>query len=91
MKIDSHQHFWKYDPVRHAWIDGSMQVIQRDFMPEDLLPKLEKKNITGCIAVQADESITETEFLLNLSSQHDWIRKVVGWIDFDSKSIEGEL
>ncbi len=62
-----------------------------DFMPEDLFPELEKKNIAGCIAVQADESVAETEFLLNLSQQHYWIKKVVGWIDFSSKNIETEL
>ena len=37
MKIDSHQHFWKFDPVRDRWIDETMAVIQRDFLPEDLI------------------------------------------------------
>ena len=36
MIIDSHQHFWKYNPVRDSWIDDSMKVIQKDFLPEDL-------------------------------------------------------
>ena len=36
MKIDSHQHFWIYDPVKQAWIDTSMQEIAKDFLPEDL-------------------------------------------------------
>ena len=43
-RIDSHQHFWIFDPVRDSWIDESMQRIQRDFLPQDLSPVLEKNN-----------------------------------------------
>jgi L-fuconolactonase len=41
--IDSHQHFWKFDPVRDAWIDDRMKTIQRDFTPNDLKPLLEQQ------------------------------------------------
>ncbi|MCR8556345.1 amidohydrolase family protein [Mucilaginibacter sp. BJC16-A38] len=81
MKIDSHQHFWKFDPVRDSWIDDSMSAIRRDFYPEDLEPILKKHNIDGCIAVQADQSEAETEFLLNFAEQHDFIKGVVGWVN----------
>ena len=73
LKIDSHQHFWKFDPVRDSWIDDSMAVIQRDFYPEDLEPVLKKHNIAGCVSIQADQSETETEFLLNLAEKNDFI------------------
>ena len=38
LKIDAHQHFWQFDPIRDAWITDNMQVIRRDFMPENLKP-----------------------------------------------------
>jgi L-fuconolactonase len=82
LKIDSHQHFWKFDPVRDTWIDESMAVIRRDFYPVDLEPILKKHNINGCIAVQADQSEIETEFLLNLAEKNDFVKGVVGWINF---------
>ncbi|PDH43620.1 MAG: amidohydrolase, partial [Flavobacteriales bacterium MED-G15] len=50
MRIDSHQHFWKFDPVRDAWIDESMLNIKRDFLPKDLQSILEKNKIDGCVA-----------------------------------------
>ncbi|HEY8928096.1 MAG TPA: amidohydrolase family protein [Mucilaginibacter sp.] len=81
MKIDSHQHFWKFDPVRDSWIDGSMAAIQKDFYPEDLLPILTEHHIDGCVAVQADQSEAETEFLLELAEKHDFIKGVVGWVN----------
>ncbi|MDO9553545.1 amidohydrolase [Rhodonellum sp.] len=91
MKIDAHQHFWKYDPIRDAWIDDKMNAIQRDFMPEDLQPELENNGLAGCIAVQATESKAETRFLLDLAERHTWVKKVVGWIDLRSRKIEIEL
>lgn len=89
--IDSHQHFWKYDPVRYAWIDESMAAIRRDFLPEDLKPLLVQNAIDGCIAVQADQSESETKFLLELADEYDFIKGVVGWIDLASEEVAGRL
>ena len=78
MIIDSHQHFWKYDPVRDNWIEENMKALRRDFLPKDLAPILEKNGINGCIAVQADQSEHETEFLLSLTNNNSFIKGVVG-------------
>lgn len=91
MRIDSHQHFWKYNPVKDAWITDDMKVIQRDFMPQDLLPLLQENNIDGCIAVQADQSENETEFLLQLADENDFIKGVVGWVDLRADNVEERL
>ena len=42
MKIDSHQHFWKFNPLNHDWIDDTMSVIKTDFLPKDLESILKK-------------------------------------------------
>ena len=81
MKIDAHQHFWKYNPARDTWITNEMAVLRNDFLPNQLLPELEANDIAGCIAVQADQSETETLFLLDLARQNRFIQGVVGWVD----------
>ncbi|MBD8490664.1 amidohydrolase family protein [Echinicola sp. CAU 1574] len=91
MKIDAHQHFWKYHPEKHAWIDESMSVIRKDFLPEDLRPLLDQEGFDGTIAVQADESLEENEFLLGLSKANPWIKKVVGWVDLCSATVLADL
>ncbi len=91
IKIDSHQHFWQFDPVRDAWIDDSMSVIRRDFLPEDLKPLLTVNNIDGCVAVQADQSETETDFLLDLAAKNAFIKGVVGWVDLRKENVEERL
>jgi L-fuconolactonase len=90
-KIDSHQHFWKYHPVKDAWISDEMKVIQRDFLPVELLPLFEDNRIDGCIAVQADQSETETLFLLQLAKENDFIKGVVGWVDLRGDNLESRL
>jgi L-fuconolactonase len=91
MKIDSHQHFWKYHPIKDSWISEDMKVIQRDFLPADLLPLLEVKYIDGCVSVQADQSEEETHFLLQLAKENDFIKGVVGWIDLRAENLEARL
>ncbi|MGW9685726.1 amidohydrolase family protein [Flagellimonas sp. 2504JD1-5] len=91
MIIDSHQHFWKYDPIRDDWIDDSMAVIRRDFLPADLKPIFEANGVDGCVAVQADQSDEETQFLLNLAKTHNFIKGVVGWVDFLDAKVEERL
>ncbi|KRD08950.1 amidohydrolase [Flavobacterium sp. Root901] len=90
-RIDSHQHFWKFDPVRDSWIDESMAVIQKDFLPEDLLPLLKENQFEGCVAVQASQSEEETNFLLDLASKNDFIKGIVGWADLQNENIEERL
>lgn len=91
MRIDSHQHFWKFDPIRDAWIDASMEKIARDFLPEDLKPLLDQSKIDGCVAVQADQSETETEFLLDFAGRYDFVKGVVGWVDLRSPQLSERL
>jgi L-fuconolactonase len=92
MKLDAHQHFWHFDPVRDAWItEGSMSAIRRDFLPGDLAPVLQKNGIDGCIAVQADQSEMETHFLLELAAQYDFVKAVVGWVDLKGDNLSERL
>lgn len=91
MKIDAHQHFWQFNPQRDAWINEEMAVLKRDFLPEDLQSILKTNNIDGCIAVQADQSEKETEFLLGLAKDNSFIKGVVGWLDLCSDTIDERL
>jgi L-fuconolactonase len=91
MVIDAHQHFWVYDGERDAWITEEMSVIRRNFFPENLIPLLAENNIDGCVAVQAAQSESETEFLLQLAEANDFIKGVVGWTDLRSPDLYDRL
>ena len=91
VRIDSHQHFWKYDPVRDAWITPDMIAIRRDFLPGDLEPLLRASGMEGCVTVQVDQSAKETLTMLRLADEHPFIKGIVGWVDFRSPGIKDQL
>ena len=91
MVIDAHQHFWRFDPVRDAWITDDMAAIRRDFLPEDLAPELDACGVDATIAVQADQSEAETEFLLELAEGNRRIAGVVGWVDLRAAGVGRRL
>lgn len=91
MKIDAHQHFWQYSPQDFTWITEDMSMIRRNFLPQDLLPELEKANYHGCVAVQAAQSEDETRFLLSEAEAHPFVKGVVGWVDLQSIQVDDRL
>lgn len=91
MRIDAHQHFWRYDADAYPWMDAGMGVLQRDWLPADLRPLLDAQGIDACIAVQARAEEAETEFLLQLARDHDWIAAVIGWVDLRAGDLDARL
>jgi L-fuconolactonase len=91
MKIDSHHHFWKYDPVTYSWMNEKMGVLKKDYQPEDLKEEINSSNIDGVISVQADQSMRETDDLLKHANEHSFIQGVVGWFPLAEPELEGLL
>ncbi len=91
MRIDSHQHFWKAARGDYHWMSPAVQVLCRDYLPADLQPLLQKNKIDRTILVQAAQTRAETDFLLELAAQHDFIAGVIGWLDMDSPNFPREL
>ncbi len=91
MKIDAHQHFWRYDPEKHIWITNEMSILKRHYLPEDLKPELADNGLTGSVAVQACQSENETEFLMTLARENDSIKAIVGWADLRARNIDERL
>lgn len=89
--IDAHQHFWKFDPVRDSWIDADMAVLQKDFLPNDLILHLQENNFEGSVVVQSAQSEEENLFQLDNAARHNFIKGVVGWVDFQATNVEERL
>ena len=91
MRVDAHQHFWRYNAREYGWIDDSMAALRRDFLPADLKPELERNGFQGCVAVQARQTLEETRWLLELTEHAPFILGVVGWVDLRSPRLQFEL
>jgi len=91
MRIDAHQHFWRYNADRDRWITDQMAPLKNDFLPEQLIPELKANGLHGCIAVQTDQSEAETNFLLDLAGRYEAIHGVVGWLDLRADNVTQRL
>jgi L-fuconolactonase len=90
-RIDSHNHFWRYRADEYAWIGDDMHVIRRDFSPSDLLVNLRAAGIDGTIAVQARQTVEETERMFKLSYKYEFIRVVVVWVHLSETMLKSVL
>lgn len=90
MRLDSHQHFWRYEPAQYPWIRPHWP-IRRSFLPNDLKPLLARAGLSGCIAVQARQSLDESRWLLALARASSFIKGIVGWVDLRSDRVCGQL
>ncbi|MBM3954079.1 MAG: amidohydrolase [Planctomycetes bacterium] len=91
MRLDAHQHFWRYRPEEYPWIGAGMERLARDHLPADLAPLAAAAGISGTVAVQARQSLAETEWLLDLAETSALVRGVVGWVDLRSATVADDL
>jgi len=91
MKIDSHQHFWSYNSNEYGWISNDMEILRKDYLPDQIKTELGSVGFDGSVAVQARQSLAETQWLLDLAEQNSFIKGVIGWVDLCSTDAEDQL
>jgi L-fuconolactonase len=85
--VDSHQHFWRYDPVDYDWIGDDLAAIRRDFLPPDLAREIAAAGVDAVVSVQARQTLDETRWLLELAGENAFIAGVVGWVPLVSPRV----
>jgi L-fucono-1,5-lactonase len=91
MRLDAHQHFWRYSPAEYPWMTDTLAALRRDSLPEDLQPLLARAGLDGSIAVQARQTLAESRWLLELAEQSSFIKGVVGWVDLRAENVDEAL
>jgi L-fuconolactonase len=87
--VDAHHHLWRYTPQEYSWISGEMEVLRCDWLARDLRPLLDDAGIAAAIAVQARQTVAETQWLLEVALDHPWVEGVVGWLPLASADFPG--
>ena len=91
MRIDAHQHYWRYDPIAYAWIDDTMRILQRDFLPDDVAPHMAPLGFERTVAIQASQTHAETAWLLDLAGRDRRVAGVVGWVDLQADDVARQV
>jgi L-fuconolactonase len=89
--IDAHHHLWEYSQAQYPWILAGMENIRRDFGIPELLTVSQNAGISGTVAVQARQTIEETERLLGLAGGNELIRGIVGWVPLVDANVHAGL
>lgn len=87
MTIDAHHHLWKYNDHDYVWMSDKMKALRRDFLMPELEGVMRETGVTGTVAVQARQTVEETEWLLDLAAQHPPILGVVGWVPLIERGV----
>ena len=90
MLLDSHQHFWRYDAAQYPWIPQGSP-LHRDWLPADLAELQKPLGLEGSIAVQARQTVAESDWLLGLADADPRVKAVVGWVDLRSPKVVEDL
>lgn len=85
MILDTHQHFWKADRGDYHWMTPSVPILARDYLPDRLRSELHKASVKQTILVQAAPTAAETDFLLKIAEQTDFVAGVIGWFDLEEE------
>lgn len=89
--IDAHHHLWEFNEREYGWIGADMSSIRRDFSVWDLESELSAVGVDGTVAVQARQTLAETDFLLEIAENSNRVTGVVGWFPLRSPSVEEEI
>jgi L-fuconolactonase len=90
-RIDAHHHLWHFHKAEFAWINDTMAALRRDFLIEDLCHALHSAKIDASVAVQARQTLEETQWLLECAETTPAICGVVGWVPLTADHLSALL
>ena len=92
MKIDAHHHFWCYNPAEYGWIDDSMAVLRRDFLPDDLRARnRSSRHRRRDHACRPGSRSTKRAGCCELAAEHSFVKGVVGWVPLCDPDVKEHL
>ncbi|RAP76078.1 amidohydrolase family protein [Paenibacillus montanisoli] len=86
-KIDAHQHFWNLEKAAYPWLDPMFGSICRTIEAPELEPLLQAAGIDQTVIVQAMNSYEDTDYMLQVAEERDWVGAVVGWVPLNMPDI----
>ena len=84
MIVDTHLHLWDLAVSDYAWLGPQHGGLYRSFTPDAAQTELVASGVGSAVLVQAEDSITDTRYLLDVAGRHDWVHGVVGWVRLDA-------
>jgi L-fuconolactonase len=81
--VDAHLHLWDLDRSGYAWITPELGPLHTTVPPERARAELSGCGVERAVLVQAEDSVRDTEYMLEVAARCDWVAGVVGWVRLD--------
>jgi L-fuconolactonase len=85
--IDAHLHLWDLQRSAYAWITPELGPLYTTITAERAHGELAAVGVGRAVLVQAEDSVADTEFMLEVAAEHDWVAGVVGWVRLDAPDV----
>jgi L-fuconolactonase len=89
-RIDAHLHVWDLTVSEYAWLTTDFGLLHATYQPEAAREELDAAGIDAAVLVQAEDSLLDTEFMLDVADRHAWVAGVVGWVELDDPARAAE-
>jgi L-fuconolactonase len=89
-RVDAHLHLWDLDRSAYSWITPELGPLHATITAERARAELDAAGVDRAVLVQAEDSATDTEFMLEVAGRHDWVAGVVGWVRLDDPATAEE-
>jgi L-fuconolactonase len=77
---DTHVHIWDFNRAEYAWLKGNTSILNRTYSIEELETERNNVGVTKGILVQAANNFEDTDWMLHVAVNTDWIAGIVGWL-----------
>lgn len=88
--VDSHQHYFEPGRFDYPWMKPGSP-LARAFLPDNLRPLLDESGIGYTVTVQANHTVTETLWMLEMAGRNPWIAGIVGWVNLTDPEVGKDL
>jgi L-fuconolactonase len=85
--VDAHLHIWDLERSDYSWLTPELGPLHATFTPEQARAELDEAGIASAVLVQAEDSVRDTELMLEAARRHPWVAGVVGWVQLDDPAV----
>jgi L-fuconolactonase len=81
--IDAHLHLWDLQRSAYSWITPEHGPLHTTIDADRAEGELRAVGVDQAVLVQAEDAVTDTEYLLAVAAEREWVAGVVGWVQLD--------
>lgn len=78
--IDTHLHIWDLEKAEYPWLQEDNSILNQTWAIQQIETAREESGVSGAVLVQASGNPEDTNWMLTVARNTDWVRGVVGWL-----------